>query len=119
MVKYIQIIRWQQPTNDLNVLDRFVGLGLKGLNHALTFTLMLLNKRLAKTFLIYRHEKGVIIKLTLRVLAYHSQGCGFHPQQCQIRDITTGTRHPRVKHSAITVRLFIKSENQRWEFDQN
>ena len=31
MVKHIQTIRRQQPTNCLNAFDRFVGLALKGL----------------------------------------------------------------------------------------
>ena len=32
MVKHIQIIRWQQPSNCLSVFDHFVGLSLKGLS---------------------------------------------------------------------------------------
>ena len=32
MVKHIQTIRRQQPTNCLSVFDHFVGLALKGLN---------------------------------------------------------------------------------------
>ena len=32
MVKHIQTIRQQQPTNCLNVFDNFVGLACKGLN---------------------------------------------------------------------------------------
>ena len=32
MVKHIQTIRQQEPTNCLNVFDHFVGLASKGLN---------------------------------------------------------------------------------------
>ena len=31
MIKHTQTIRWQQPTNCLNVFDDFVGLTVKGL----------------------------------------------------------------------------------------
>ena len=40
MVKHIQIIRWQQPSNFLSVFDHFVGLSLKGLTLEILRTLL-------------------------------------------------------------------------------
>ena len=48
----------------------------------------------------------------VRVFTYRLQGCGFHPQQCKIRDITTGIRYPRAKYLAITMGLFGNSETK-------
>ena len=40
MVKHTQTIRWQLPTNFLNVFDHFVGLALKGLKNSVFQTLL-------------------------------------------------------------------------------
>ena len=43
IVKQIQTIRRQKPTNCLSLLDRFVGLVLKGLNPQLTHFMLLVS----------------------------------------------------------------------------
>ena len=43
MVKQIQTIRRQKPTNCLSLFDRFVGLALKGLNPQLTHFMLLVS----------------------------------------------------------------------------
>ena len=40
MAKHNQIIRWQEPTNCLNVFHHFVGLALKGLNYDLFYSVV-------------------------------------------------------------------------------
>ena len=85
MVKHIQTIRWQQPTNCLSMFEHFVGLALKELNKKICVIIIILilgkgidlqilthnTLTVVRLFTLISKKVKAMVKIIPRIMEYH------------------------------------------------